>query len=1012
MLRTLRRRAARDLPRQAHQALGRSSTTSRSPTPTTRPSGSSPPTGGCSRSRAWRPTAAATSRPTACAGASCAARSQAAVADVHRCPRFAAQLARAGARRRGRSRATWPARASVYLQARTHYGVVDPAALAALRGDLARRCSAPTTCAALDDAVRAADLDRRRRDRRARRAPRARYRDDHRPARPAAAGDGDGATARRTARPRRRRGSGERRRRDARRRADGRADVGSLADALEHALEHAARRPARAARRGRRPQRAARARPPRRGAAGAARRGRRDRRAERAGCPTAASTARRSPTRSQQARRYATRLRQAITARHARDRQAHARRALRRARLRARPGPARAPAGPVSTHPWQITRQITRADRGAARRAGHRHLRLDGRLRVRARPDRLDPHRRPAPDRRALRDRAVRQRRRAAQPTAPSRCALVPGIRTGGGTAFAGDAIELASDQLEMTNPRRPRFVYVLSDGGWYDTQAGVQKIRWLAEHGVPTIHITIGDRAAVGRGRPHRRHHRPRRRARPDRRRHRRRAARRPRRRRRRSRAPGPPRNSSAISASPPSRRKPPCHDALRARARALRRHHRRAPAGVDGTLVRRRARRPRARPQRRAARSPPTASSGSPRMLMPHRPARALHRPPPRPDRAASSSTPASAGCWPPAPATRSPHPARRPRAGAQPDRAAARPRARRRTRSAASRPRRTSARTSRSPTSRRSSATAGPPAPACPTSDRIAAVCADLGIGAAQGPQPAPPAHAPRADPRARRRAPGRAPALGHAGQPPRRHARRRPRAHRGRRRSAITTPRAARRARCATSARSCTARVVEDEHAYAVRIDDGALLDAAEQIARARAHLTAGRPPRSRRGCSAARPTSSTRARRARRPRPREPRASCASTPRCATAPRTGRYAYVHDRGPDFAAGIWVVDPVFMLDALREALDRRRRRSRRRARATSPARACDDARPARGRRPTTAERAPRAAPAPPAGAAEQPRPRPRPARRADRPHPRASSRRARRSSATCSPATTAT
>ena len=50
---------------------------------------------------------------------------------------------------------------------------------------------------------------------------------------------------------------------------------------------------------------------------------------------------------------------------------------------------------------------------------------------------------------------------------------LVPGIRTGGGTAFAGDAIELVSDQLEMTNPRRPRFVYVLSDGGWADTRAG-----------------------------------------------------------------------------------------------------------------------------------------------------------------------------------------------------------------------------------------------------------------------------------------------------------------------------------------------------------------------------------------------------------------------------------------------------------------------------------------------------------------------------------------------------------
>jgi Mg-chelatase subunit ChlD len=69
----------------------------------------------------------------------------------------------------------------------------------------------------------------------------------------------------------------------------------------------------------------------------------------------------------------------------------------------------------------------------------------------------------------------------------------VPGIQTGGGTAFAGDALELASDRLEMTNPRRPRFVYVLSDGGWYDTQAGVERIRALRAHGVPTIHISIG---------------------------------------------------------------------------------------------------------------------------------------------------------------------------------------------------------------------------------------------------------------------------------------------------------------------------------------------------------------------------------------------------------------------------------------------------------------------------------------------------------------------------------------
>src|SRR5215213_2296907 len=35
-------------------------------------------------------------------------------------------------------------------------------------------------------------------------------------------------------------------------------------------------------------------------------------------------------------------------------------------------------------------------------------------------------------------------------------------------------------------------------------------------------------------------------------------------------------------------------------------------------------------------------------------------------------------------------------------------------------------------------------------------------------------------------------------------------------------------------------------------------------------------------------------------------------------------RAGGYAYVHERGPDFAAGVWIVDPVFLIDALREAL----------------------------------------------------------------------------------------
>ena len=49
-------------------------------------------------------------------------------------------------------------------------------------------------------------------------------------------------------------------------------------------------------------------------------------------------------------------------------------------------------------------------------------------------------------------------------------------------------------------------------------------------------------------------------------------------------------------------------------------------------------------------------------------------------------------------------------------------------------------------------------------------------------------------------------------------------------------------------------------------------------------------------------------------------------------------RNGRYAYVDDRGRDFAAGIWVVDPAFMLDLVHEQLG---------ASETTPARAREEA-----------------------------------------------------------------
>jgi hypothetical protein len=114
------------------------------------------------------------------------------------------------------------------------------------------------------------------------------------------------------------------------------------------------------------------------------------------------------------------------------------------------------------------------------------------------------------------------------------------------------------------------------------------------------------------------------------------------------------------------------------------------------------------------------------------------------------------------------------------------------------------------------------------------------------------------------------------------------------------------------------------LVEDEHAYAVRIDDGALLDAAEQITRARAHLD----PAGRRqltgilGCTVDKldgelDTITARAK------------SRALTMRVTSEirdrARNGRYAYVHDRGTDFAAGIWVIDPAFMIDLAHHALN---------------------------------------------------------------------------------------
>jgi Mg-chelatase subunit ChlD len=197
------------------------------------------------------------------------------------------------------------------------------------------------------------------------------------------------------------------------------------------------------------------------------------------------------PDEVQHARRYATRLRQAITQGTRQiDKRTPGGRFDGRAYARGR---AEQAAGrPVTTHPWRITRQVA-----APIQEPHVGLIIDTSGSMASYEYALGPIAWILTD--GLRQIGGRcatalfgnSAELLADGTRP--LVHVPGIRTGGGTAFAGDAIELVSDQLEMTNPRRPRFVYVLSDGGWADSRTGVERIRELAELGVPTIHLSIG---------------------------------------------------------------------------------------------------------------------------------------------------------------------------------------------------------------------------------------------------------------------------------------------------------------------------------------------------------------------------------------------------------------------------------------------------------------------------------------------------------------------------------------
>ena len=409
---------------------------------------------------------------------------QAAVIDVI-LPAFAAELLAAAMTARPLTR-DMAGRATAYLQARTQYGILAPTVLDPIR-DVWRRVLGDPDLAALDElfarVIWIADGELDALDRAARE-----YRAIIGPAEPSPS-DGAAGEHGHDAHPggsTEAQGAGE----------DAAADhgspppTGSLGEALKQALQSAAdgqleqldedvelqEALEQAAGRGERT--AGRARP--RGT----------------GLPTGRMPDRGvdrplAPDEIQHARRYATRLRQALTHGTRRiDKRHPAGRFDGRAYTRGQA--QRATRRPVTSHPWRITRQVR-----APIEEPHVGLVIDTSGSMGAYEYALGPICWILTD--ALRQiggrcaTALFGNSAALLSDGRRPLALVPGIRTGGGTAFAGDAIELVSDQLEMTNPRRPRFLYLLSDGGWSDTRAGVERIRWLAELDVPTIHLSIG---------------------------------------------------------------------------------------------------------------------------------------------------------------------------------------------------------------------------------------------------------------------------------------------------------------------------------------------------------------------------------------------------------------------------------------------------------------------------------------------------------------------------------------
>jgi hypothetical protein len=116
------------------------------------------------------------------------------------------------------------------------------------------------------------------------------------------------------------------------------------------------------------------------------------------------------------------------------------------------------------------------------------------------------------------------------------------------------------------------------------------------------------------------------------------------------------------------------------------------------------------------------------------------------------------------------------------------------------------------------------------------------------------------------------------------------------------------------------------IVEDERTYAVRIDDGALLDGAEHVEHARAHLAPAEREQlaSILGCE---PDKLDRELDTLTARAKTKALKIQITAETRDRARAGRFAFVHERGQDFADGIWVVNPVFTIDLVRDQLANR-------------------------------------------------------------------------------------